>query len=164
MGAMRIEVRDARPADAETIHRFISELAAYEREPDAVEVTPAVLRAQMAERPPPFECLIAEADGEPVGFALFFHNYSTWRGARGLYLEDLWVTPAARRHGAGRALFEGLAAVAAARGCKRIDWSVLDWNSLAIDFYRGLGAHPMTGWTGFRLTGEPLARLATRAE
>lgn len=157
---MPLEITPATPADAALIHRFICELAEYEREPDAVEVTAAELAAQMAEPRPPFECVLASLDGEPAGFALFFHNYSTWRGRRGLYLEDLYVTPAQRGRGVGKALLDHLAQLAVARGCARFEWSVLDWNTPAIDFYRSLGAVPMDGWTVWRLDGAALAARA----
>jgi GNAT superfamily N-acetyltransferase len=153
-------IRFATPADAPTILRFIRELAEYEREPDAVEVTEAVLAAQLSEETPPFECLLAEEGSEPMGFALFFHTYSTWRGRRGLHLEDLWVTPSARRRGVGRALLARLAAIAVARGCARLEWSVLDWNELAHSFYRGVGAQAMSEWTTWRLDGAGLQRLS----
>ncbi len=152
-------IRFATPDDAGTIHRFICELAEYEREPDAVEVTPDTLRAQLARDEPPFECLIAQDGADAVGFALFFHNYSTWRGRRGLYLEDLYVTPAARGHGHGRALLARLGELARERGCARMEWSVLDWNAPAIGFYETLGAVPLDEWTVWRLTGEALAAL-----
>ncbi len=152
-------IRLAGPEDASTILRFIRELAAYEREPDAVEVDAQTLAAQLAEPSPPFECLIAE-DDEPVGFALFFSTYSTWRGRRGLHLEDLRVTPNARRRGVGSALLRRLATIAVERGCARLEWAVLDWNELAISFYRGLGATPQDEWTTWRLTDEPLRALA----
>ncbi len=157
-----IQIRFATPDDAGTIHRFVCELAAYEREPDAVEVDPPTLAAQLAADPPPFECLLAEHGPErrPVGFALFFHSYSTWRGRRGLYLEDLYVPPALRGRGIGKALLARLAALAVERGCARMEWSVLDWNTPAHGFYRSIGAHPMDGWTVWRLTGAPLAALA----
>ena len=106
----------------------------------------------------------AEVDGEPAGFALFFHNYSTFLARRGLYLEDLFVVPAARGRGVGRALLAHLARLAVARGCGRLEWSVLDWNAPAIGFYRALGAAPMDEWTVFRLTGDALAALAAGAE
>lgn len=154
-----MKIRFAGPEDAAVLLRFISELAAYEREPDAVEATVEGLAEDLRRSPPPFECLFAELDGAPVGFALFFHNYSTWRARHGLYLEDLWVTPAARRQGVGRRLLRELAALSVERGCARMEWSVLDWNELAIDFYAGLGAQPMSGWTTWRLDGEALAAL-----
>jgi len=146
-----MQIRFATPADAETIHRFVCELAAYEREPDAVEATPASLRAQLGSERPPFECLICEDAGAAVGFALFFHNYSTWRGRRGLYLEDLYVTPAARGRGYGRSLLSRLMELARERGCARMEWSVLDWNAPAIGFYETLGARPLDGWSTWRL-------------
>lgn len=157
---MSFEIRPATPDDAPTILRFVRELAAYEREPDAVEATVESLRAQLSAERPPFECLLA-LDPEPVGFALYFHNYSTWRGRPGLYLEDLYVTPSARTRGIGRALLVRLAAIAVERGCARMEWAVLDWNQPAWAFYRALGAEPLEGWTLFRLTGQPLSDLAS---
>lgn len=154
-----MRIRFATPDDAEIILRFIRELAAYEREPDAVRVDASTLAAQLAEPVPPFECLIAE-DGEPVGFALFFTTYSTWRGRRGIHLEDLWVTPSARKRGVGRALLSRLAAITCEREYARLEWAVLDWNELAMSFYRGLGAMPQGEWTTWRLTDEALAKLA----
>jgi len=155
-----MRLRFAGPADAGTLMRFIQELADYEKEPDAVEVDEATLAAQLAEPHPPFECVLAELEDGPVGFALFFHNYSTWRGRRGLHLEDLWVTPAARSRGVGRGLMAELARIAEERGCARLEWAVLDWNELALGFYRSLGAHPMKGWTTWRLHGDGLTKLA----
>lgn len=157
---MSIVLRHAGPADAPEIHRLIVALATYEREPEAVEVTPAVLRAQLSAERPPFECLIAEAEGAVVGFALYFHNYSTWRGRPGLYLEDLFVEPARRGRGIGRRLFAALAQIAATRGCARMEWMVLDWNAPAIAFYQALGARPVAGWAAYRLTGQALLDLA----
>ncbi len=159
---MTIEIRPATPQDAERIWDLIHALAVYEKEPDAVQVTPAILRDQLQQQRPPFECLIAELDGTSVGFALFFHNYSTWRGKQGLYLEDLFVKPECRGKGVGLALLARLAAIAVERDCARMEWSVLDWNDLAIDFYRALGAKPMSEWTTWRLTDEALQSLAAR--
>ena len=159
---MTCTIRAATPDDATAIHRFVSELAAFEREPDAVESTPANLAAQLAEERPSFECLVAEERGEPVGFALYFFNYSTWTGRPGLYVEDLYVTPASRGRGAGKALFLAMAGVAKERGCGRMEWSVLDWNQKAIDFYRAFGARPMDGWTTFRIDRVALERLGKR--
>ncbi len=156
---MTLLVRAALPDDAATLHRFVVELATYEREPDAVEATPASIRAQLEAAPPPFECLVAEQDGAAVGFALFFHNYSTWRGRPGLYLEDLYVTPSARGVGVGRALLARLGELARARDCARMEWSVLNWNAPAIRFYESLGARPLDGWTTWRLTDEALEAL-----
>ena len=156
---MSLSIRFAGPTDAATIHRFIVGLAVYEKEPDAVEVTPRELAEQMDEERPPFECLLAEEDGEAVGFALFFHNYSTWRGRRGIYLEDLFVPPEHRGFGVGKTLLTALAQIAVERDCARMEWAVLDWNEPAIGFYEKLGATGMDEWTTFRLTGDALARL-----
>jgi len=154
------QVRSARAGDEALILRFVRELAEYEREPDAVAATGGDLAAALFGERPAAEAVIAEVEGEPMGFALFFHNFSTWTGRRGLYLEDLYVTPDARGRGVGRALLRHLAQVAVARGCARFEWSVLDWNAPAIGFYRKLGAVGMEEWTVQRLSGEALARLA----
>jgi len=153
-------IRPARPADAATILRFIRDLAAFEREPDAVEATEEMLSEALFGAHPAAEAVIAEQDGRPLGFALFFHNFSTWTGRRGLYLEDLYVTPDARGRGIGGALLRHLAGIAVARGCARFEWSVLDWNAEAIAVYRRIGAVGMEDWTVQRLSGEPLRRLA----
>lgn len=153
-------IRFARADDAGTIHRFVVGLAEYEREPDAVEVTPAVLRAQLASVRPPFECLLAEVDGDPVGLALFFPTYSTWRGAVGIHLEDLFVLEPWRRRGIGRALVRRLAALALERGCGRLELAVLDWNAPAIAFYRALDCVPLDAWTTYRVDGAALRALA----
>ena len=141
------------------IHRLVSELAVFERAPDASVNTPENLAAQLAQDPPPFGCLIAERDGAAIGFALYFFNYSTWTGRPGLYVEDLYVTPEARGIGAGKALFLALAGIARERGCGRMEWSVLDWNRGAIDFYRSFGAEPMDEWTTFRLDRAGMEKL-----
>lgn len=161
---MSLRIRFATPLDAPILHRFICELAEYEREADAVQVTADELRAQLSQSRPPFECLLAE-DGEGAaaqaqGFALFFASYSTWRGRAGLYLEDLYVPPAHRGAGVGGALLAALAGLARARGCARLEWSVLDWNTPAIGFYERLGAVAMDEWTTYRLTDDALERLA----
>ena len=153
-------IRPATPADVATILGFVRDLAAFEREPDAVDATEPMLAAALFGDVPAAEAVIAEAAGEAVGFALFFHNFSTWTGRRGLYLEDLYVTPAARGQGVGKALLRHLAALAVARDCARFEWSVLDWNADAIAFYRSVGAVGMDGWTVQRLSGDALARLA----
>lgn len=157
---MGLSIRFATPRDAELIVSFVRGLAEYEREPEAVEVTAEVLRAQMESPDSPFECLIAEQDGAAAGFALFFRNYSTWRGRPGLFLEDLFVAPAWRRKGIGRALLQRLAAISVQRGYARMEWSVLDWNTPAHEFYRALGATAMDQWTIWRLSGDALARSA----
>jgi len=155
-----IQVRPATPADVPVILRFVRELAAFEREPDAVTATEPMLAVALFGENPAAEAVLAERTGEPVGFALFFHNFSTWEGRRGLYLEDLYVTPAARGQGAGAALLRHLAALAVARGCARFEWSVLDWNEDAIAFYRAMGAVGQDEWTVQRVSGDALARLA----
>jgi len=158
-----LSIRAATAADAETIHGFITELAIYEREPDAVEATPESLRVQLEDAHPPFECLIGEVAGEPVGFALYFRNYSTWKGVPGLYLEDLYVKPEQRGAGHGVALLAELAAIAVERGYARVDWQVLDWNTPSIDFYEAIGSRINREWIPCRLTGDALAAMAMRA-
>lgn len=154
-----VVIRPARPDDAATILRFVHELAAFERAPDAVKATEADLLRDGWGPAPKFEALIAEQDGAPVGFALFFHNYSTWEGRAGIYLEDFYVTPAARGGGIGRRLLASLASLAVSRGCPRLDLSVLDWNP-ARRFYERIGLAEMEEWRPYRLTGPALARLA----
>ncbi|GAA3723830.1 GNAT family N-acetyltransferase [Sphingomonas cynarae] len=155
-----IAIRPAMPADVPVILRFVRELAMFEREPDAVRATEAMLAAALFGDRPAAEAVLAEMAGEPVGFALFFHNFSTWEGRRGLYLEDLYVTPAARGQGAGAALLRHLATLAVARDCARFEWSVLDWNEGAIAFYRAMGAVGQEEWTVQRVSGAALMRLA----
>ena len=146
-----IELRFARAEDAPRILQFIQALASYEREPNAVRVSEEQLRNQLSEPRPPFECLLADYSAQPAGFALFFPTYSTWLGRPGLWLEDLFVLPELRQHGVGRALLRKLAELAAARGCGRLEWSVLDWNQQAIDVYEHLGARAdQGGWTTYR--------------
>ena len=157
-----IEIRPASPADIALILRLVRELAEYEREPDAVEATEDMLHDALFERRFA-EAVIAELDGKPVGFALFFHNFSTWTGKPGIYLEDLYVTPEARGSGAGKALLRHIAGLALDRGCGRFEWAVLDWNRPAIDFYRAMGAVAMEEWTVQRVTGDALVRLAGRS-
>ena len=158
--AMPPTIRTAGPDDAPAVHRLIAALAAYEREPDAVKSTPEVIRKQLADPRPPFESLLAEDAGEVVGFALFFPTYSTWLGRQGLWLEDLFVLESHRHRGIGRALLTRVAQLAVARGCGRLEWSVLDWNEPALAFYRRLGAVPLDTWTIHRVTGEALHALA----
>jgi GNAT superfamily N-acetyltransferase len=139
---------------------FIRRLAEYELLPHEVVATEEMVSDSLFGATPAAAALLGYADGEPVGFALYFHNYSTFLGRRGLYLEDLFVLPAARGRGVGRALLGALARVALERGCGRMEWSVLDWNEPAIAFYRSLGARPLSEWTTFRLAGGALAALA----
>lgn len=156
-------IRFATPADVPQILAFVRELAEFEREPDAVLATEPMLEAALFGPRPAAEAVIAEsADRAPLGFALFFQNFSTWTGLPGMYLEDLYVTPAARGAGVGKALLRHLADIAVTRGYGRFEWSVLDWNQPAIDFYRAMGATGMDEWTVQRVTGDALARLAGR--
>jgi GNAT superfamily N-acetyltransferase len=156
------EIRFARPEDVTTILRFVRELAEFEREADKVVATEELLHDAMFGERPVAEAVIAERDGEPLGMALFFHNFSTWTGWRGLYLEDLYVTPEARGSGVGGALLRHLAAIAVDRGCTRFEWAVLDWNEKAIRFYKSMGAEPMDEWTVNRVSGDALTKLAGR--
>ena len=160
---MTFAIRTATPDDAEAIHGFIYELAVYEREPDAVEATPESIRGQMASDRPPFECVIGEVDGVPVGMALFFQSYSTWKGVPGIYLEDLYVQPDHRGSGYGLALLAELAKIAVERGFARVDWQVLDWNTPSIDFYASVDAEIKRDWIPCRLTGDALTAMASRA-
>ena len=153
-------ITPATERDVPTILRMIRALAEYEKLSHAVTATEDRLRETLFGEAPAAEVLMASAGTEPVGFALFFHNYSTFLAQRGLYLEDLFVAPEWRGHGIGRQLLSRLAAIALERDCGRLEWSVLDWNTPAIGFYRRLGAVPMDDWTIFRVTGEPLQRLA----
>ena len=147
--------------DIPLIREFILELANYERAlPGEAPVTEKDLADTLFGKRPAAEVLIAYLGNTPAGFALFFHNYSTWLGKRGIYLEDLFVRPAARKHGVGFALFRALAKVAIDRDCGRVDWAVLNWNELAIDFYKQIGAKPMDHWRSFRLSGDTLAQIA----
>jgi GNAT superfamily N-acetyltransferase len=147
--------------DIPLIRALILELAEYERAlPGEAPVTEKDLEKTLFGKRPAAEVLIAYLGKEPAGFALFFHNYSTWLGKRGIYLEDLFVRPPARKHGVGFALLKALARLAIERDCARLDWSVLTWNELAISFYKGIGAKHMDDWTTFRLTGDALAHVA----
>lgn len=157
---MRPTIRFATAADAELIVRFIRGLAEYEHEAGSVAATPALIRSQLEQAQPPFECLIAECGSEAVGFALFFRNYSTWSGRAGLYLEDFFVLERYRGHGVGEALFRRLAQLAVERGWARMEWSVLDWNRPAQSFYRARGAAAKDEWTVWRLDGDALAKVA----
>ncbi|MBA3879544.1 MAG: GNAT family N-acetyltransferase [Sphingobium sp.] len=153
-------IRFATPADVGTILRFVRELAEYERELDKVVATEPMLHEALFSTPPAAEALIAEANGAPVGLALFFHNFSTWTGWRGLYLEDLYVTPEARGTGVGKALLKRLAQIAVERGCQRFEWAVLDWNTPAQDFYKAMGARIMDDWRICRMSGGALTNFA----
>jgi len=156
--AFRIERATER--DVPLILRLIKDLAEYERMSDEVVATEQGLRESLFGARPAAEVIIAYAGDTPAGFALFFHNYSTFVGKHGLYLEDLFVVPEFRGHGYGRELLQKLAAIAVERGCGRFEWSVLDWNEPAIGFYKKLGARLMDAWKIFRVTGDALADLA----
>ena len=151
--------RPAVPGDEELILTFIRALAEYEHMADQVVVTPALLREWIFEKQKA-EVIFALSGGKEVGFAVFFHNFSTFLGRAGLYLEDLFVLPEERGKGYGKALFSELARIALERGCGRMEWWCLDWNQPSIDFYRSLDAEPMSEWTTYRLTGDTLRKMA----
>jgi GNAT superfamily N-acetyltransferase len=161
---MSTTIRKAEPADVLLILEFIRALAAFEREPDAVTATEADLLRDGFGAEPYYHCLIADyGDGSgarPAGFAFYFFNYSTWTGRPGLYLEDLFVNLEFRGLGIGKALLARVAAIAVEKGCPRLQWEVLDWNTPAVDFYAGLGASFLDEWRNVRMTGEALAKLA----
>jgi GNAT superfamily N-acetyltransferase len=158
--AGQVRVRAATPDDVPQIYAFIVQLAAYEREPDAVTGTPEMLAEALFGRRPSAEALIAELDGEPAGFAVFHGTFSTWECQPGIWLEDLYVPDRYRKAGVGRALLTDLAALALQRGCPRLEWHALDWNELALGFYQRLGAERMSAWELHRLQGEALVRVA----
>jgi len=154
------EIRPARVEDVPLILELIRDLATYERAPKEVTATEEQLVAVLFGEKPVAEVLLAFEGKSAVGFAVFFHNFSTWLGRPGLYLEDLFVKPKKRGKGYGRALLVDLAKIALERGCGRMEWAVLNWNEPAIKFYRALGAKPLDEWTVFRLTRDGIARLA----
>jgi GNAT superfamily N-acetyltransferase len=158
--ADNFQIRPARVQDVPIILDLIRDLATYERAPDEVTATEEQLVDVLFSEPPAAEVLLAFERESPVGFAVYFYNFSTWLGRAGLYLEDLFVKPEKRSKGYGRALLVELAKIARERGCGRMEWAVLDWNEPAIKFYRALGAKPMDEWTVFRLTGDEIASLA----
>jgi len=155
-----ISIQPATSEDAGIILDFISQLADYEKLTHQVTATEEALRESLFGVRPYAECIIARYNGQPAGFALFFHNYSTFLAQPGIYLEDLFVIPALRGHGIGKALLTNLAGIAHDRGCGRLEWSVLDWNTPAQEFYKKLGAEPMDEWTVNRMTADAIARLA----
>jgi len=159
---MTLSLRVATRDDIALIAQFIRALAKYEKLLDEVRLDEGVLAEKLFGPRPYAEVLIGEIDGHPQGFALFFHNFSTFEGRPGIYLEDLFVTPKARGSGLGTALLAELARLAIERDCARLEWSVLDWNAPSIGFYKALGAKPMDEWTVFRLDGTALTNLATR--
>jgi GNAT superfamily N-acetyltransferase len=159
MNAPAFILREALREDVPAIVGLIQDLALYERQPEDCHADPALLEKHLFGPRPYAEAIVAEAGNEVIGFALFFHNYSTWLTRPGLYLEDLYVKPERRGLGAGKALLARLAQIAVERGCGRMEWSVLTWNEPAIGFYKALGAVPMDGWRTYRLTGDALEAL-----
>jgi GNAT superfamily N-acetyltransferase len=159
-----LNIRPATAEDVPLILEFVRELAIYEREPHAVEATEADFLRDGFGPNPYFHCLIGEVEGRPAGFALYFFNYSTWTGHPGIYLEDLFVRPEFRGCGLGKALLARVASIAVEKDCRRMQWSVLDWNQSAIDFYLSLGGKFTDEWRGVRLTGDSLAQVAALAE
>jgi GNAT superfamily N-acetyltransferase len=155
-------IRHATPADVPEIHRMIRELAEYEKALEEARASEEQLHeALFGERPAAFAHIAATADGEIAGFSLWFLNFSTWRGVHGIYLEDLYVRPGLRGGGYGKALLAELARICVERGYERLEWSVLNWNTPSIDFYRALGAEPQDEWTVYRLTDEALTKLGS---
>lgn len=166
-----IGIRAARIDDAALILELVKDLATYERDPDAVVMTEDLVRKHIfgvglapGERGPVAEALIGEVDGVAQGCAVYFHNFSTWAGRPGIYLEDLFVRPEVRGVGLGKALLAAVARIAVDRGCARMDWLVIDWNEPAIGFYKSLGARPLNDWTVFRLEDEHLQRVANASD
>lgn len=157
---MTVTIRPATPADLPLIAQFIRDLAVYEKLSDEVRFDEATLGAKLFGTRPYAEVVIGELDGTPQGFALFFHNFSTFEGRPGIYLEDLFVRPEARGSGLGKALLIHLAMLCTERDCARLEWSVLDWNAPAIGFYQSLGARMMDEWTVMRVDGNALTTLA----
>jgi GNAT superfamily N-acetyltransferase len=155
-----LNIRAATPADAETVAGLVRDLADYEKLLDEARASPADFRRELESANPVISVLIAEWDGQPAGFALYFFNFSTFVGRPGLYLEDLFVKPALRSHGIGRALLRALARIARERGCGRMEWAVLDWNEPALRFYQSLGARQMKEWIVHRLTPVEIGKLA----
>lgn len=154
------EIAPAGIEDTGQIMRFIRELAEYEHALDEVVATEDDLKRALFDSNPRVWADICRLRGEPIGFVLYFFNFSTWVGRHGLFLEDLYVTPEHRGHGAGKALLQHLARVAVAQGCGRFEWNVLDWNKPSIDFYESFGALPQSEWVGYRLSGQALQNFA----
>ena len=159
---MHISIRSAEPSDVGTLHALIRALADYEKLAEQVVGTAEELRRELFCERPVIEAVLASDHERPLGFALFFHNYSTFLARRGLYLEDLFVVPDARGRGIGKALIHHCARIAFERGCGRFEWAVLDWNQPAIDFYQSIGATMLADWRIFRLAGKELLRFAQR--
>ncbi|OHX11309.1 GNAT family N-acetyltransferase [Chromobacterium sphagni] len=157
---MNIQIHPAQPQDAASIHHFITELAIYERAEHEVKASVADIEATLFGPDAKAQALLCHVDGQLAGFAVYFFSYSTWLGKNGLYLEDLYVTPQIRGAGAGKALLRHLAQLACEQNCGRFEWSVLDWNQPAIDFYQSIGAAPQSEWVRYRLAGADLRHFA----
>jgi GNAT superfamily N-acetyltransferase len=157
---MSLHIRPATVADAALILRFITDLAIYEKAEHEVKTDVAGIEASLFGPDSSTCALICEHDGQPIGYAVYFFNYSTWLGKHGLYLEDLYIDPSQRGIGAGKALLRHLAQLAVTKGCGRFEWSVLDWNTPAIEFYQSFGARPQEEWTTYRLAGQALLDFA----
>lgn len=160
---MTCTIRPAVKADTATILHFIRELAIYEKAEHEVKATEEHIHSTLFNEQPKAHAIICELDGEAIGFAVYFFSYSTWQGQYGIYLEDLYVSPAHRGVGAGKQLLTALAKIAVDNDCGRFEWSVLDWNQPAIDFYESLGAKPQSEWIKYRLDGQALLDLAAKA-
>ena len=157
---MALHIRTASADDAALILRFITDLAIYEKAEHEVQTDVAGIRDSLFGEGSTTHALICEQDGVAIGFAVYFFSYSTWLGKHGIYLEDLYVSPEYRKLGAGKALLQHLAQLAVARGCGRLEWAVLDWNTPAIEFYESFGARPKDDWISYRLTGQALLDFA----
>lgn len=160
MRAAEVQIRPAIADDAGLILHFIRELAIYEKAESSVQTDEAGIRASLFSADAKAQALICERGDQAIGYAVFFYNYSTWLGRNGIYLEDLYVSPEARGSGAGKALLQYIARLAVEQGCGRFEWSVLDWNTPAIDFYKAAGAVAQDEWTVYRLQGEALQKFA----
>ncbi|WP_437615640.1 N-acetyltransferase family protein [Erwinia sp. V71] len=159
---MNMTIRQARPQDATAIYDMIVELAIYEKAPQEVVTNAAEIQETLLGAGSKTEALICEIDGKTVGYAVFFTSYSTWLGRNGIYLEDLYISPDSRGAGAGKALIKHIAQLAVQRKCGRLEWSVLDWNQPAIDFYLSIGAKPQSEWVRYRLDGDALLAFAEK--
>ena len=156
------KIREARSEDCALILHFINALAVYEKLAEEVETDEAMIADTLFASNPKAHCLICEVEGEPAGFAIYFYNYSTWKGKYGIYLEDLFVSPEFRGKGAGKALLIHIAGIAINNDCARFEWSVLDWNTPSIEFYKSLGAREMSDWRIYRVDGDALQALAEK--
>ena len=157
---MSIDIREAQASDAALIHAFIIELAIYEKAEHEVVASVADIQRSLFAPDSPARALMCTVDGQPAGYAVYFLSYSTWLGRKGMYLEDLYISPKQRGGGAGKHLLRHLARIAVDSGCGRLEWSVLDWNAPAIAFYQSLGAQPQAEWVRYRMTGETLDNFA----